>query len=136
MADFRHKLTKTFTPVATGLNASTLEAERTSSTLMCTGYDQMTIFVDHENSGCTRVDLNIDASPDDGTTWFPVQTTAVSAGAVTLSDADYQKTVSANDEWIINTPINYDHVRIRVSSGAGSPVAADTVKVYVKISSL
>jgi len=76
--------------------------------------------------------VNLDSSPDGGTTWFPVQSEALSAGTGTLTDYTQSKTVSGVDTFICRWDIDDDLLRIRVSGTSGA--AGDVVSVTAKLS--
>jgi hypothetical protein len=133
---FRHVLQKRFTPSQLGLDGLALSAERTSNSLDIHGFGQMSIYIDFVRTAATRVDVNIDESPDfisETEQWFVPQTEAASSGTVTLSNEDYQKDVSGGSAlWAIHRPINGNSARIRISSTSGG--ASDTVQVWVILS--
>lgn len=123
--------TKRLYPSDLSLSGVTLESERTSSTIECDGYDQLVLYVVHTNSSATRIDINVDSSPNDGTDWCEFQSENISSGTATLSDLDYQKTVSASKKIRVAVPINDDQIRVRISGTSGG--ASDLVTVYGRL---
>lgn len=121
---------RTLPPAEVGLNGVTLAAERTSSSIASTGWNQLSVAVNlTARTAATTVTVSIDFSPDAGTTWYPIQTGATAAGVVTLSDAVYTKAVSAADTFAFNTPIAYDLLRLRLNGAGGA--AGDVASVTV-----
>ncbi len=140
MAATRHKLQRFKSPGLSngnvGLEAAALDAERTSNSMDATGFDQLTIMVDHDGNttGALVISVAVDQSDDKGTTWFPIQTGALAAGINTLSDRIDRKTVAGVDTWVINVPLNAAFFRIRISAAGGA--ATDTASVSLLLSSL
>lgn len=135
MADYRFKRQRRIGAVELGLSGVTLAAERTSNKVDMAGNDGLTLFVNlSARTTTTRVDVAVDVSFDDPTasspTWCPTQSDSIAAGAATMSDLVFQKTVSGTDTWecrLIN--MNCRMARVRVVSGAGGAAAGDVVSI-------
>jgi hypothetical protein len=111
-----------------GLSGVTLASERTSSSFGVSEREQLTVFVNlSARTSATAVLVNVDASNDGGTTWFPVQSVAVAGGTGTLSDYTASKTVSGTDTFEARFELNFQMCRIRVSGTSGA--AGDVVSV-------
>jgi hypothetical protein len=111
-----------------GLSAVTLEEERTSNRFGVSGREKMTVFVDlAEHSAATVVKVNVDATNDKGTTWFPIQAESISSGTGTLTDYTAEKAVSAADTFEVRYLLGFENIRIRVSGTSGA--AGDVVSV-------
>ncbi len=116
------------TPAALGLNSVGLDAERTSSTFGLQGATNLAVFVKHTYAAATRIDVNLDLTPDglDGTgsvtDWYKSQTVSISSGTATLSELDTQKaTGSASVNYEIRfTDLNAAYGRLRISSTSGT----------------
>lgn len=81
----------------------------------------------------TRVDLDCFMSDDGGTTKFHMQSCSTAAGACTSSDATFQKTVAAADQWewrvdVLGLAEDLD-LYCEVSVGAGAGTATDIIEV-------
>ena len=119
-----------------GLDAVALNGTRTGNLIQLSGYDQISILVNHANSaGALTITYYLEFTNDDGTTYFREQKTAISTGTVTLSDGTYSKAVSGAAKWITNHAAHAKAFRIvfPTVSGAGS---SDKVTVDVRIGSL
>jgi hypothetical protein len=131
----RHKLTRYIAPDVTGLSGATLAAERTSNNLSTAGFDQLTIFIDYTYSAASAVTMTLEASDDNGSTWYRTQTGSISSGTVTLSSQTFTKsTGSADQTFVVNQAINYDMMRIKVAGTSGD--TGDLVTVSVRLGSL
>ncbi len=118
-----------------GLSAVTLAAERTSSTLNVEGFSQLTVFVVlSTRSAATTLQCAVDIQVPDGvgSTWVPIQTTATSGAVMTNIDGYWTMAVSAADVLLVNTPINYQHIRLRIDGDNGA--AGDIASAYVILS--
>jgi hypothetical protein len=91
---------------------------------------QLCLEISHTNSAATDVQFYLEGSHDK-TTWHREQGASLSSGTYTLSDISYVKAVSADDQWLVNIPVNYDAIRL-VFSGT-SAAAADTVTVVARL---
>ena len=116
-----------------GMDDVLLNASNNSSTMSCRGMNQMTICVNqHARASSTALTFHIEGSLDEGTTWAKVQTSAISGGVQTLSDATYSKALAATGLFVVNLSINFTHVRIRALTGAsaGSGDKADVTVLF------
>ena len=118
-----------------GLSGVTLASERTSNNIICEGYNQCTVFVNlSAQSAATDVQVDVDTSDDEGTTWFPLQSVSIASGTGTLSDLQWTKAVSGADTFAFDFPINYERIRLRVDGTSGG--ASDVVTVTVQLGSI
>lgn len=114
-------------PATLGLDGVTLAAERTSSTFALQGVSNLAVFVKHTYSAATRIDVNLDLTPDglDGigsvTNWYKSQSVSISSGTATLSELDTQKaTGGASGNYEIRfSDLNAAYGRLRISSTSG-----------------
>jgi hypothetical protein len=117
-----------YTPAKLGLSGVTLASERTSNSFNVPGRTELTVFANlSARSAATDVKINVDASNDSGTTWFPVQSVAIAAGTGTMSDYTATKAVSAADTFEARFDLSFQLCRIRVSGTSGA--AGDVVSV-------
>jgi hypothetical protein len=117
-----------YSPAALGLSAVTLASERTSNSFGVKERTEMTVFGSlTARSAATTFLINVDASNDGGTTWFPVQSVATSAGTGTMSDYTASKTVSGVDTFEARFDLNFQLCRIRTSGASGA--AGDVVSI-------
>lgn len=119
-------------PVELGLNGVTLAEERTSNSIGADGFTQLTVQVVATRGSYTALLFAIDISLDNGTTFTPIMTQAVSSGAITLSNGAYTFTTSTTDSMVVNGPINYPFIRLRIDGTAGD--STDSVLVYMRLS--
>jgi len=119
-----------------GLDAVALNGTRTGNLIQLSGYDQISVMVNHTNSsGALTITYYIEFTNDGGTTYFREQKTSISLGTVTLNDGTYSKAVSGAAKWITNHAAHAEGFRIvfPTVSGAGS---SDKATVDVRIGSL
>ena len=114
-----------------GLSAVTLAAERTSNTINCEGYSQLSIQIQATRDSYTRLDVNVEGTLDPASdlNWATEHTASIAAGTVTLSPEDFQNTTSSTITYIIDKPINRRHIRIKISATAGGTDDLATVKL-------
>jgi hypothetical protein len=115
-----------------GAGTVTLAAQRTSASFDARGYSALTLEINlSARTAATTIDVLLETSNDEGTTWHRVQSVSVSGGTATLSDLLYQKTVSAADTICINIPINYSFMRIKVDGTSGA--AGDVIAISARL---
>ena len=122
-------------PVRLGLSGVTLASERTSETFDATGYSQLTLYVDlTAYSAVTAVLVKIEAQPAGSSNWHRVGFTSTAAGTATLSDGtwSFSNAAAADQLPIIDLPLNYKKMRVKVSGTNGA--AGDVVSVYATLS--
>ena len=119
-----------------GLSGVALNGTRTGNLIPLSGYDQLSVMIDHANSsGALTITYYLEFTNDDGTSYFREQKRAVSSGVATLSDATYSKAVTGAAKWISQHAVHAKAVRIvfPTVSGAGS---SDKVTVDVRLGSI
>ena len=123
-----------FTPAQLGLSAQVLSAERTSTTMDCSAANQLTVMVDLTTwAAATTVSVQVDIRDEGDAQWFPLQAASIAAGVATMTDLIWRKTVTAADQWEMDTPINANQFRIRITSAGGT---TDTASVYARLAAL
>jgi len=110
-----------------GLNGVTLATARTSNSFSLEGYNQLAIYVDLTRTAATTVDIYLEYSDDDGTTWFRSQASSVAAGTETITDHLIQKTVAADDTFVHFMEVFGKLGRLVVDGTSGG--ASDTIIV-------
>lgn len=95
----------------------------------------MTVLVNlSQQNTVTRVDLTCTGSDDGNTTDFALQDCAISAGACTSSDATWQKTVAAADQWVWRVDLlGLPDWECTMSVGAGSGTSTDVITVKTRV---
>lgn len=120
-------------PDKVGLNSALLTAERTSNTIECAGFEQLTLYVNLSTWGAaSTVSVAIDLS-ENGTTWFPMQSESIALGIATLTPLIWRQAVGAAELWAIMTPIHAQKFRIRITSAGGT---TDVASVTVRMSNM
>ncbi len=135
------------TPLVHGLEDSDLTSSRSFTTSRTdadkSAYNILTVYVNHDdsaNGSVTRFDMTAVAVIDDLTTAdttdtaeYILQSCAVSAGACTSSDVDWQKTVSGSEDkkivWRIDVAGVQD-IKVTFDAGAGSGHADDRFDAF------
>lgn len=111
-----------------GLNAVTLAASRTGSTLGCDGYTTLILWVNFTFSAETALNIAIDTQPvGDTTNWYESQIETFSAGSGDLENARHLENGGATKLFRLSVDIAGLNFRVRLLRTAG--VADDTVTV-------
>jgi len=126
----RHGLQREISPAELGLNAvgGLSAATLNSSSFDCSGFNQLTLeaFLDYGN-GATLT-FQIETSPDNST-FHLLQTSAVAAGTLTLSDATYSKGTGVDTHYTVDLPVNYNFVRIANITGGSTDALTVTARL-------
>jgi len=126
----RHGLQREISPAELGLNAADGLSAGTlnSNSLDCSGFNQLTLeaFLDYGN-GATLT-FQIETSPDNST-FHLLQTSAVAAGTLTLSDATYSKGTGVDTHYTVDLPVNYNFVRIANITGGSTDALTVTARL-------
>ena len=118
-----------------GMDDVLLNASNNSNELSCRGMNQCTIVIDHHTHATTfTLTFYVEASIDEGTTWFRMQVADEATGVHTLSDVSYSKAMAATGVFAVEFPINYTHIRIKALTGSGN--AGDKADVNVQFGSI
>jgi|TARA_R110002051_G_scaffold189866_1_gene259027 hypothetical protein len=114
---------------ATGFNVTAINsAVVAGTTISCEGHNQISLYVTYTRSAGTGIQFNIEVS-DDGSTFYKLQTAALSSGTLTLSDVLYTKVSSATVSFVVNFEINATHFRLANVVATGSPNSNDKATV-------
>lgn len=113
-------------PAKLGLSAVVLSAEKTSNSFSLWGYPNLAVFVVTTWHAATRIDVNLDVTPDGWdmgaiSNWMKSQSATIASGAATMDELDIQKATS-NAVVLFEvrfTELNAVHGRLRISSTAG-----------------
>jgi len=123
------KLTKPVAATATGFNATAINSAVTAGTSIdCANHNQVTLYVTYTRNAGTGIQFNIEAS-DDGSTFYTLQTSALSSGTLTLSDMLFKKVSSSTVSFVINFEVNAKNFRLANVVATGSPNANDKATV-------
>ena len=123
------KLTKPVAATATGFNATAINASvAAGTTISCEGHNQISLFVTYTRNAGTGIQFNIETS-NDGSTFYKVQTSSISSGTITVTDALYTKVSSSTVSFVVNFETNATHFRLANVVATGSPNSNDKATV-------
>lgn len=123
------KLTKGVAATATGFNATAINSAVAAGTSIdCSNHNQVSLYVTYTRNAGTGIQFNIEAS-DDGSTFYTLQTSALSSGTLTLSDMLFKKVSSSTVSFVINFEVNAKNFRLANVVATGSPNANDKATV-------
>lgn len=120
-----------------GLNGVVLNTNNDSEWIDCTGYSNLTLFIDHTNSAADRIDFFISTTNDvSGTpTAYKMTTASASSGTVTINRAEFQFAVSGDDAFVQPfdvTDLKYLRIEdLHGNSADGSDTATVTARLSV-----
>lgn len=125
---------KVYSAAYLGLDGVQLDANRTSNKFPVAGFNNLTVYVNHDaHDALTDLDVVLELSDDDGTTWFPYpHQTDASPSAVT--DARWDRaSITTTDTWLVRIKDVYGgNARITLQQTAGT--TGDTATVSVRAS--
>jgi len=123
------KLTKPVAAAATGFNATAINSAVAAGTSIdCANHNQVSLYVTYTRNAGTGIQFNIEAS-DDGSTFYTLQTSALSSGTLTMSDMLFKKVSSSTVSFVINFEVNAKNFRLANVVATGSPNANDKATV-------
>ena len=123
------KLTKGVAATATGFNATAINSAGAAGTSIdCANHNQVSLYVTYTRNAGTGIQFNIEASAD-GSTFYTLQTSALSSGTLTLSDMLFKKVSSSTVSFVINFEVNAKNFRLANVVATGSPNANDKATV-------
>ena len=139
MSRERHTEQLFFDPAHTGFNATSVDAAANGRWMPCTGYNQLTLEVFYDRAAGTGLEFYLETSPTDpssataeASAGFIMAGDLASTGIETLTKRKWLRTVSVDDRFMVNIPINCRWVRIADMLSTGSPVG-DTATVYATL---
>lgn len=117
------------TPNALGLNAVTLAADRTGSTLGVDGFTHLVLWVNFTYVAETGLNIAIDTQPiGDTSNWYESQIETYSAGSGDMANARHLEDGAATKLFRLSVDIAGNNARVRLLRTAGG--ATDIVTVY------
>lgn len=109
-----------------------MAATRTSNSMDVRYRSEMSVSITATRVAYTAILVTFQHSPDNGTTWFDIQSVAITTGTGALSDYTASKTVSASANFEARlADLNFKDMRIKVASTAGG--ASDTFSAWVTV---
>ena len=113
-----------------GMNGLATNGNATSNAMDSSGMRDFSAFLDLTGwVSSSLIQLELEAG--DGINWYKVQSESISSGAATLSDYTRRKAVTAAKSWVVNWPVNYPLVRLKMTPTGGDPSEALTVQVMM-----
>jgi hypothetical protein len=113
-----------------GLNGVAIIAAKTSNTIDLEAFSQMTVEIAVTWAAATKISFYLEIS-EDASAWHRMNTIdSIAGGAITLSNAVYEKAIAASLNYFLDIPITYKYARLVIScDGAG----ADSAIVQVRL---
>lgn len=92
----------------------------------CDEHNTLGVLVEYTKGDETSMELKIESSIDEGTTYGQETVEASSGGTITVSLAEREFTASGN-YWIVISPIKADIIKISVKATGGTPTGTAEV---------
>ncbi len=119
-------------PADLGWSAKAANAAVTGSTFDLSGMNSLTLFVHFTRAAATgTISLSVQAYDEIVAAWVTLQTTAITAGAVTLSAMSLDKaTGSASQAYEVRlTGLNFAKVRVNMAAAVTAAGATDLITI-------
>ena len=113
-----------------GLSAITGSSETTSSTFDVSGYNELTLTAALTWVAASKITIVPEYSNDAGTTWCRLASESVAAGVSTLTQFQWERAVTASENYSVSLGLNYKLMRLKVTMTGGT---TDALTITAKL---
>ena len=103
-----------------GLSAITGSSTTTSSSFDVSGYNELTLSCALTWVASSKITIIPEYSDDKGTTWHRIMSESVAAGVSTLTQFQWERTVTASENFTVSLGMNYSFMRLKVTMTDGT----------------